>query len=103
MPRIRRRGRWPHRFGTFVSKLSVPHFATRLERKLGYSISTKTIYEWMSGRRPPELQTARAIIRIARGRLGLEDICRPSDNYRTRQRKASTPVAPTNPPAPATP
>lgn len=88
--RPRKRKRWPFRFGALVSRRTVPGFSRALERDLGYSISPKTIYEWMSGRRPPSLANARAIMRVSGNRLKLGDVMKPSDVYRRKLKPTGT-------------
>lgn len=92
MRRARKR-RWPHRFGTIVSGRGVRNLTASLTRELGHSVSPKTVYEWMSGRRPPALSTARALVRLFPGQLRFTDIFQPSDEYRRRRAAAAKPAS----------
>ena len=65
--------RWNTRFGRFVSRYTVVELTRELARA-GHPIHDRTVYEWLSGRTVPRLQTAQAIVTLSSGRVRITDI-----------------------------
>jgi len=65
--------RWKSKFGRWVKRYGVSRLAADLGRS-ATPITSHAIYEWISGHSAPRPERARAIARLSRGQLCLDDV-----------------------------
>lgn len=73
--------RWMTPFGKWVSHYGVTRLTTSLA-SLGQPVRPKTIYGWVAGDIVPREPRAKAIVEIAEGAVGIDDVYAQRDQLR---------------------
>jgi hypothetical protein len=84
---------WDTEFGRFVADVTPRGIVDHLAENPRLSVTTSSVYGWISGRNFPSPRRARALVKMSTGRLTLETIYRhPFEVQRMRrERKAAMP------------
>lgn len=70
----RSQARWKTRFGSWVSRTSVPKIVAELGRDPDLAVTPKGVYSWLAGRNRPSPRRAEALEAMSRGEISLQDI-----------------------------
>ncbi len=74
--------RWDTPFGRWVHDVGVSRIVAALGRDPDLSVTTHSVYDWVSGRTVPAPARGVALVRLSRGRLTLETIYAHRDQVR---------------------
>ena len=66
-------GRWYTKFGQFIGQFGVKKLAKTLAQS-GHGVTESAVYIWVKGKSQPRPETAAEIIKLADGKLTMDDI-----------------------------